>query len=119
MRTVQPAGLEKDSTPEKAKTENEFIFNLTIPLRLIKEKLFISLIIGRDLREFSRPSSVAPGYRALNLFIMYGLIVLICLAVLSGFVFLLYLIKSLLGVDVFPGSHVVYNGIGNNFWSLN
>jgi len=69
MRTVQPAGLKKDSTPEKVNVKNEFILNLTIPFRLVKERL--------------------------------------------------YLIKSLLGIDVFPGSHVVYNGIGNNFWSLN
>lgn len=66
----------------------------------------MSFVVGIDPKTKSGSDQAGPKMRALNraiILIVLGLVIVICVA---GVIFLIYLIKSLAGIDIFPYEHL-------------
>ncbi|VFQ46489.1 hypothetical protein [Desulfoluna butyratoxydans] len=102
MRTIPP---EADRQPPAADqpAERELIFRLILPLRLFGDVFFLGILMGRDPGPGVSPEQ---GRLKGNITAAAILILLLCV-VLSGSFFLLYLIKALLGLDLFTDAHLL------------
>jgi len=105
MRTVPPITGKTYPNFKRGKPAREFILNFTIPFTLFKKKYFIRLLAGRDLGREAVNS--ASGNRWLNTIITLLVVLVLLLTIMAGIFFLLYLAKTLLGIDIFPNSHVL------------
>jgi len=76
---------------------------MILPLRLFGEVYFLGFLMGRDLDHGASPEKgrIKGHLTAAAIFL-----VLLCV-VLSGSFFLLYLIKSLMGFDLFTHAHLM------------
>lgn len=106
MRSLSPE--KRRGEPETAGPEpgRKSIFNLTVPFKIWRGRYFISFLIGKDLGEADQEDFLSPGERAMETVIVFAVLLIMLMVVAGGLVFLVYLIKSFLGIDVFPFSHV-------------
>lgn len=82
---------------------------IKFPVLLLRERFFFSVMVRRDLRVNSSGNHVSPGrwIRVLNNVIIVFIISIITLVFMSGVVFILYLFKNFLGLDLFPFEHLL------------
>ncbi|GEM_PF-2167919 len=102
MRTIPPEPPEEPpglSEPIK----RELIFRVIIPFRLFGSAYFLGLLMGRELTGGSHLDSRGIGGRIAAVVILAVLL----FVVISGVFFILYLIKSLLGVNLFSNAHLM------------
>lgn len=106
MRTLPPIGFDKESVQGKIESVNKLIMNVTIPFKMLKERYFVSFNIGRRIREEEKVPSSGPSSRIQDSVIAFLAVSILLLILVSGTVFILYLIKSLLGIDIFSNAHI-------------
>lgn len=100
MRTIPP---EPDEQAPDAPVKRELIFRMILPLRLFGDVYFLGLLMGRDLAP-----GTPPGDRSIRGRITAAaILVALLLILISGSVFLLYLVKTLSGFDLFPNAHLM------------
>jgi hypothetical protein len=107
VRTLPPIAFDKESVQGKTEPANKLIMNVTIPFKMLKERYFVSFLIGRQIRKEDKSSSSAPGSRLQDSVIAFFAVSILLLILVSGTVFILYLIKSLLGIDIFSNAHIL------------
>jgi hypothetical protein len=80
-------------------------FDLRLPLRLLKKRFWLSLCMAKDTP--CGDAGSPPSYRQVVRSITTRAVILTLLFILLGeTIFILYLIKCLFGIDVFPGFHL-------------
>ena len=83
---------------------DEVCFDLRLPFRLLKKRFWLSFCMAKDT-PCGDPGSL-PSYRQVVRSITTRAVILTLLFILLGeTIFILYLIKCLFGIDVFPGFH--------------
>lgn len=102
MRTIPPeADRQPSGTAPPA--ERELIFRLILPLRLFGEVFFLGILMGRE----PVPGASPEQGRLKGTLTAAAILILLLCVVLSGSFFLLYLIKALLGLDLFTDAHLL------------
>ncbi|MEE8540814.1 MAG: hypothetical protein V3S66_04045 [Desulfobacterales bacterium] len=112
MRTIFPV---KNNAASESKTPppvREVVFDFRIPFRLLRERFALKFTIHRISPPAVRGYALTPSMRRMNTVITYVIISFLFLVFISGLVFLVYLIKSVLVIDIFPQSHVFTQGLG-------
>jgi len=107
MRILSPGDDPEDRSRNRRVAKTEWILDIAIPLALLKEKFLLRLIVGTDTSTETGSDPAGPGIRVLNraiLLMMFGFLAVTCAA---GVIFLIYLIKSLAGIDIFPYEHLI------------
>ncbi|BCS95196.1 hypothetical protein DSLASN_08280 [Desulfoluna limicola] len=102
MRTIPPKPPDDSPYPTET-TRRELMFRFIIPFRLFGSAYFLGLLMGRELTEGSHLDSRGIGGRIAAIAILAVLL----FVVISGVFFILYLIKSLLGVNLFSNAHLM------------
>ena len=107
MRILAP-GYEPDNESQRRNNgAAEWILNITIPFALIKERFFMRLVVGIDPKTENGSDGTGSRTRVFNrmiILMVFGIVVVTCVA---GIIFLIYLIKSLAGIDIFPKEHLL------------
>ncbi len=98
MRTIGPEN-NKQSLPKT-------IFNVIIPFRLIKQRYFLSIIIGKDFIRIDKNASLTQAEKFLNIIMLSFFIFMIIFVILAGLFFLMYLVKCAMGLDFFKNAHL-------------
>ncbi len=80
------------------------IIDLRLTVDLIFSRFFIVLFVGKDRRQTSRPQFVTRTTRIANLIAATILLVGLNLTVSAFIFFTAYLLKSALGINLFPSS---------------
>lgn len=106
MRSLLPVKRPGESEIAGPEPGRKSIFNLTVPFKVWRRRYFISFLIGKDLGEADQEDFLSPGERAMEIVIVFSVLLIMLMVVTGGLVFIVYLIKSFLGIDVFPFSHV-------------
>lgn len=102
MRTIPPKPPEEPpdlTNPVK----RELMVRFIIPFRLFGSAYFLGLLMGRELTGESHQDSRGIGGRIAAVAILAVLL----FVVISGVFFILYLIKSFLGVNLFSNAHLM------------
>ncbi len=79
------------------------LVDLRFDVDLLLTRLFVVLMVGRDRRKTARKYTVTPLNKVLNTGLAIALIIGLSFLISAGVILVLYLIKSLLGIDLFPG----------------
>lgn len=69
-------------------------------------RFYFVLLVGRDRRYLSREKEGRRRQKARSMSIVFGIYSVICIVAPIIFL-LLYLLKSLVGIDLFPDSHLI------------
>ena len=105
MRAVLPADNSDRPAGQEAAPADGGCFDLRLPLRLLKRRYWLRFCMAKDTPS-GGPGSL-PSYRQVVRSITIRAVILTLLFVLLGeTIFIFYLIKSLFGIDVFPGFHL-------------
>ena len=102
MRTIPPDPHKQASTIDKP-AKQELMFRFIIPFRLFGSAYFIGLLLGREQSDGKRIDARGIGGRIAAMAILAVLLFI----VISGVFFVLYLIKSLLGFNLFSNAHLM------------
>lgn len=94
MRTIPPESPEGPPSLEEAPRQ-ELVVRWILPFRLFGSPWFMGFLLGRDPRGIG-------GRIAAAIILAFLLIVM-----LAGLLFILYLIKTLVGVDLFSNAHLM------------
>ncbi|MBW2706907.1 MAG: hypothetical protein JRD84_11450 [Deltaproteobacteria bacterium] len=106
MRAVIPAGISDRPTGQVPAPADGVCFHLRLPLRLLKKRYWLRFCMAKDT-QFDSPGSPAPSSRQVVLSITTQAVILTLLFILLvETIFLLYVIKSLFGIDVFSSFHL-------------
>jgi len=111
MRTIFPVKNNSASEPNTPPPVREVVFDFIIPFRLLKERFSLTFAIDRTSLFARRGYALTPAKRRINTVFIYIIISFLLLVFLSGLVFFVYLIKSVLVIDIFPQSHVFSQGL--------
>ncbi len=106
MRSLPPSETRPDTDPYKSEPVTELIFNVTAPLSLFREELFISLVVGRHFTRTAGLKDLPLRKRLFNIAVILSLALLVMMTVLGSTTFLLYLFKMFLRIDFVPDDHV-------------
>ena len=106
MRAVKPADNSDRPTRQVPAPADEVYFDLRLPLRLLKKRYWLSFCMAKDA-PFSGPDSLPLARRVVRSITTRAVILTLMIIVLGETIFLLYLIKSLFGIDLFPGFHLL------------
>lgn len=98
MRSIDPARQADEPPPAEARDTP--LVRLTLPFRVAGERFYVRLQVGSDA-----PPDAADGRRR-RAFIAGGLTMLLVLLLLGGGLLIAYLVKSLLGIDLDPQTHL-------------
>ncbi|MEA5487556.1 MULTISPECIES: hypothetical protein [Pseudanabaena] len=79
------------------------LIDLRFAIDLIFTRYFVVLMIGKDMRKQQRPHQVNGFAKVANVITAVLLIIAMSLLISSVTILILYLIKSALGIDFFPG----------------
>ena len=105
MRAVKPADNSDRPTAQVPASADGVCFDLRLPLRLLKKRFWLSFCMAKDT-PCGGPGSL-PSYRQVVRSITIRAVIVTLLFILLGeTIFILYLIKCLFGIDVFPGFHL-------------
>ena len=105
MRAVIPAEKSDRPTRQVPAPAGEVCFDLRLPLGLLKKRFWLSFCMAKDT-PCGGPGSL-PSYRQVVRSITTRAVILTLLFILLGeTIFILYLVKCLFGIDVFPGFHL-------------
>ncbi|MFN5857747.1 MAG: hypothetical protein ACK456_17945 [Pseudanabaenaceae cyanobacterium] len=89
------------------------LVDLRFDVDLLLTRLFVVLMIGRDRRKTARRYAITPLNKFLNTCLAIILIIGLSFLISAAVVLVLYLIKSLLGIDLLPG-HITQVLLSNN-----
>ena len=106
MRAVIPPDNSDRPTVEVPAPEEGVCFNLRLPLRLLKKRYWLRFCITRDTH-FGGPGSLLSSRQVVLSITAQAVILTLLFILLAETIFLLYLIKSLFGIDVLPGFHLL------------
>ncbi|MEI6428081.1 MAG: hypothetical protein WCO45_06775 [Pseudanabaena sp. ELA607] len=79
------------------------LVDLRFDVDLLLTRLFVVLMIGRDRRKVTRKYPITRLNKYLNICLAILLIIGLSFLISAGVILVLYLIKSLIGIDLFPG----------------
>ena len=102
MRTLPPEADAQPPTPDEP-ARRELLFRMILPLRLFGEVYFLGLLMGRDLTHGTPPEQG----RTKGQITAAAILIVLLFVVISGSFFILYLIKSLMGLDLFSHAHLM------------
>ena len=102
MRTLPPSPPDREP-PLQGAIKRELLFRWIIPLPFWGSVYFLGLLMGREMPEAPHKSLGDSQGRLLSLV----LLALLLFIFMAGIFFTLYLIKSLLGFDLFPDGHLM------------
>ena len=102
MRTLPPETPHQEP-PHGGPTKRELIFRWVIPLPFFGGIYFLGFLMGRELTNNSLTSLQSIGGRIASL----AFLSLILIIFISGLFFILYLIKSLMGINLFSTFHLM------------
>jgi len=105
MRAVKPADNSDRPTRQVPAPADEVCFDLRLPLRLFKKRYWLSFCMAKDA-PFGGPESLPSASQVILSITTRAVILTLMLILLGETIFLLYLIKSLFGIDVFPDFHL-------------
>jgi nitrate reductase NapE component len=106
MRVIKQIDSGKEATDKDL--EHRKLLVLNIPFRLLREKFLFSLTVKRSIEmENGRPLfSPKRWIRGLNISIMIIIFDILIVVFLAGVGFISYILKCLLGLDIFPFDHL-------------
>ena len=102
MRTIPPDPPNKSSAPNRP-LQQELLIHWVVPLPFFGGVYFLGFIMGRKITGHATSSFQTIGGRVAS----YTLLALILFAFISGLFFILYLLKSLLGINIFSSAHLM------------
>ena len=107
MRVIRHRDTESPSRETNLASGVFLIINF--PVLLLREKFFFRVMVSRDIKIDNRGNHVFPrGWiRVLNNVIIVFIITSIALILVAGVAFVLYVLKSFLGWDLFPFEHLL------------
>ena len=79
------------------------VIDLVLPFALFKERFCMRFQVENESEADSIPTSI----RGINRMIIVAGLVLLLVSCVAGMIFLIYLAKSLSGIDVFPNEHLL------------
>ncbi len=79
------------------------LIDLRFDIDLLISRYYIVMMVGKDRRRSTRPHQVSRATRWANWVAAVMLLIGLNLALSAGILILAYLIKSALGIDLFPG----------------
>ncbi|MCM1981483.1 hypothetical protein [Lyngbya confervoides] len=92
--------LEKSISPPKPQPK---IVDLRFQVDLFLARYYLVIMVGPERRRFQRPETGSPASRMGNVIAALMLLLGLNLMVSAGILLALYLLKSTLGLDFFPG----------------
>lgn len=102
MRTIPPESPEGPPSLEEA-ARQELVIRWILPFRLFGNPWFMGFLLGRELTGGARRDPRGIGGRIAAAIIL----ALLLIVMLAGLFFILYLIKTLVGVDLFSNAHLM------------
>ena len=105
MRAVLPADNSDRPAGQEAAPADGGCFDLRLPLRLLKRRYWLRFCMAKDTPS-GGPESLPPARQVFRSITAQAVILTLLFIVLGETIFILYLIKSLFGIDVFPGFHL-------------
>ena len=105
MRAVIPAEKSDRRTRQVPAPAEEVCFDLRLPLGLLKKRYWLRFCMAKDTH-FGGPGSLPSARQVALSLTTKAVIVTLMLILLGETIFLLYLIKSLFGIDVFQDFHL-------------
>uniref|UniRef100_UPI002628FC95 hypothetical protein n=1 Tax=Desulfoluna sp. TaxID=2045199 RepID=UPI002628FC95 len=83
--------------------KTELMMRLILPFRFFGRGYFIGVLMGRDRTDPPPHGIHSMGGRIATM----AILALLLFIVISGIFFILYLIKSLIGIDLFSNAHLM------------
>lgn len=105
MRTLSPAN-DKAMAKKKSTSTRESMLNILLPFNLLSERFVFRIDLWRESHQDEKRRRAAPWKRFVSKIFVYGLIFFAVFLFLAGIGFVLYLIKSALGIDIIPDHHI-------------
>ena len=105
MRAVLPADNSDRPTGQVPAPADEVCYDLRLPLRLLKKRYWLRFCMAKDT-PFGGPGSLPSARQVVRSITTRAVILTLLFILLGETIFILYLIKSLFGIDVFPGFHL-------------
>ena len=105
MRAVKPVDNSDRPTSQVPSPADEVCFDLRLPLRLFNKRYWLSFCMAKEA-PFAGSKSLPSARQVIRSITARAVVLTLMLIVLGETIFILYLIKSLFGIDVFPGFHL-------------
>ena len=105
MRAVKPVDHSDRPTGQEAPPADGVCFDLRLPLRLLKRRYWMRFCMAKDTPS-GGPGSPPSARQVVRSITAQAVILTLLFVLLGETIFILYLIKSLFGIDVFPGFHL-------------
>lgn len=107
MRAIIPADNSDRQQGQVPAPAGGVCFHLRLPLGMFKKRYWLRFCIAKGT-DFASPGAPAPSSRQVIWSLTTkAVIVTLLFIVLAETIFILYLVKSLFGVDFFPGYHLL------------
>ena len=105
MKIIAPNKIKEQLYADAQKPEREFLLDKTFNLKISRECFFMELKVGRDYRMQDTRCRVSIRRKKINTaaIIIVGFLTLHI--IVGSVVYTLYTLKSLAGLDIFPGIH--------------
>ena len=102
MRTIPPDSSNKNAAPNRP-PQQELLIHWVAPLPFFGGVYFLGFIMGKKITGHASSPFQTIGGRIAS----YALLALLLFTFISGLFFILYLLKSLLGINLFSSAHLM------------